>query len=61
MALPAMRAAMEVRNESVEDAQQRRLAATRRAGDHGQPFAYLEAHVAERGLSSARIRVGEAA
>src|ERR1700692_349201 len=56
---PGYPAAVEMRHEPVEDAQQRRFAAAGRARDHGQSLAYLQAHVTKRRLSPAGIRVGE--
>src|SRR3989442_12660347 len=51
--------AMEMRHETVEDPEQRRLAASRWAGHHRQPVVDRQAYILQRGLIAPRIPVGE--
>jgi hypothetical protein len=54
-------ATVEMRDEAVEDPEQRRLTATGGTGDNCQPMVDLEPHVAQRGVRRTWIRVGQAA
>ena len=51
---------VEMWDQAVENPEERRLSATGGTRDHCQPIADLEADVAQRGVSRARIRVGQA-
>ena len=52
---------VEMWHEAVKNPKQRRLAAAGRAGDHRQSVFDLQAHVVQRRLHGARVRVGQAA
>src|SRR5437879_5860708 len=53
-------ATVEMGDEAVENAEQRRLAAPGWTGDHRQSFVDLEAHITEGRLGGARVPVGDA-